>query len=492
MDTRSIGVTARSGGAPWRLAAAALLGVMAACAVNPVTGRREVTLISEAQEIAIGQQVDVEIRREMGVYDDPALQRYVEDLGRRMAAISHRPQLPWAFTVVDSPAINAFAAPGGYIFITRGILAYMGDEAELAGVIGHEIGHVTARHAAQQYTRATGGTIGLIALGIFVPGARPFGDLASTGLGLLFLKYGRDDELQSDRLGAEYAAAAGWDPHGVPRFLQTLSRISELSERGVPNWLSTHPEPGSRVELARPIAEKIAAGRTLAHNREAYERRVDGLVVGDNPKDGIVRGRAFLHPVLRFALEFPAGWEVQNSPEQVVAREPGQPHVMLLQIVRQPRGRDIREMALAHMTSNGFRHQDGERTRINGLDAYVGFYRGAVRDLGRVHLRAGHIQMPDRTVYVVAGFAPERQYERIDRDVTASIRSFRELTREQAAAIRPNRLAFYTVREGDTWQAIAQRASRGIVAATTLAIMNGHAVNEQPRPGARVRIVVEG
>ncbi len=160
------------------------LGLVAslACATNPVTGKRELSLLSEAQEIAIGQQSDAEVRRDMGVYDDPELQRYVSDIGDRLAKLSHRPHLPWQFTVVDHPAINAFALPGGYIYITRGILPYLDDEAELAGVLGHEIAHVTARHAAQQYTRATGGTLGLIALGIFVPATQPFGDLASMGL----------------------------------------------------------------------------------------------------------------------------------------------------------------------------------------------------------------------------------------------------------------------------------------------------------------------
>jgi predicted Zn-dependent protease len=478
---------------PLRQAApVALLALLAACATNPVTGQREVTLMSESQEISIGQQLDVDIRREMGVYDDPELQRYVSDLGQRLARVSHRPELPWHFTVVDNPAINAFAAPGGYIYITRGILAYMQDEAELVGVLGHEIGHVTARHAAQQYTRATGGTLGLIALGIFVPAARPFGDLASTGLGLLFLKYGRDDELQSDRLGIEYGVEAGWDPHGVPRFLRTLSRVSEMSERGVPNWLSTHPEPASRVEVARPIAQELAGGRDLTRNREAYARRIDGLVYGDNPKDGIIRGNAFLHPVLRFALEFPVGWELQNSPTQVMAREPGQQRYMVLQIVQKPSGRDIGEIAVNHMRGGNFQRVSGDRTRINGLDAYLGVYRGAIEGLGRVGMRAGHIVMPDRTVYVVAGFTPEAQFEAAHPTMTTAIQSFRELTRQQAAEIRPNRVDFYTVRAGDTWQSIAQGPSRGLVPAPTLAIMNGAEPAAQPRAGDRIKIVVVG
>ena len=180
--------------------------LMAACATNPVTGRREITLMSEAQEIALGKESDAQIRQEMGVYDDAdaaALrQRHRPAAGQVVAS---GPNLPWQFTVVDQPAINAFALPGGFIYLTRGILPFLDDEAELAGVLGHEIGHVTARHAAQQYTRAVGGSWPG-ALGVFVPAARPFGEASQQAMGLLFLKFGRDDELQSDQLGAGYAA----------------------------------------------------------------------------------------------------------------------------------------------------------------------------------------------------------------------------------------------------------------------------------------------
>jgi predicted Zn-dependent protease len=472
-------------------AVATVLALLSACATNPVTGQRQISLMSESQEIAIGQQADAEVRRDMGVYDDPELQRYVSDIGHRLASLSHRPNLPWSFTVVDHQAVNAFALPGGFIYITRGILPYLDDESELAGVLGHEIGHVTARHAAQQYTRATGGTIGLIALGIFVPAAQPFGDLASTGLGLIFLKYGRGDEVQSDRLGIEYAAAAGWDPSGVPRFLSTLSRLDSMNERGVPNWLSTHPEPASRVTEAQPIAATFASTSAGERNRELFLRNIDGVVFGDDPKDGIVRGNAFVHPVMRFALEFPEGWEVQNTPQQVAAREPGTQHYMLLQLVDQPRGRSVEDIARSSMGSAGFSPVDGQPAQINGLDAYVGTYRGSLRNVGRVMVRAAHIAL-GREVYFVAGFAPEPEFPALDADLAASLRSFRELSRDEASKVRPNRVDFYVVRAGDTWQSIASRAGRNIVRAAQLALMNGYEMNVQPRAGERIKIVVAG
>ena len=462
-----------------------------ACATNPVTGKKQISLLSEAEEAAIGQQQDAEVRREMGVYDNPALQRYVTDIGQRLAATSHRPTLPWTFTVIDSQAINAFALPGGYVYITRGILPYLDDESELAGVLGHEIGHVTARHAAQAYTRQAEAGLGLAVLSIFVPGTRPFTDLGSSGLGVLFLKNGREAEIEADRLGVEYASGGGWDPAGVPRFLSTLQRVDSLSERGVPNWLSTHPAPGSRVERAEPVAAKFASTSATAKNRDQYLEQIDGLVFGDNPKDGIVRGHVFLHPLLRLGIDFPDGWEVINTAEQVMAREPGTPHYMVLQEVEQARGRQLGDIAIAAMTRAGYKVIDGSMERINGLEAYVGTYRGSVQGAGRVIMRAAHIAM-GRQVYVVAGFAPEAEFPVVDKDVLGAVRTFRELSRDEVSRIRPNKVDFYVVRRGDSWQSIAARQGKDIVSAATLAIMNDHQVFDQPAPGDRIKVIVEG
>ena len=468
----------------------ALVVVTGACATNPVTGKKELSLMSEAEEIAYGQQADAEIRREMGIYDDAALQRYVADIGDRLANVSHRPQLPWSFAVVDHQAVNAFALPGGYIYITRGILPYLDDEAELAGVLGHEIAHVTARHAAQQSTRASLGGIGLAVLGIFVPATQPFGDLTSAALGVAFLKYGRDDERESDRLGMEYASRAGWDPAGVPQFLATLARIDELSERGVPNWLSTHPEPAARVVEAQPIVARLAAPSAAERGRERFWQRIDNIVVGDNPEEGIVRGNRFLHPPLRFALEFPEGWDITNTPEQVAAQEPGQKHYMLLQHVDRPQGRSIDEVATRSMAAARFQRLDGQVTTLNGAAAFIGRYQGQLDGVGPVTMRAAHIQN-GRQVFLLGGFAPRDEFPRVERDIEAAIRSYRPLTQREADDIRPNRLSIYTVRPGDTWQSISSRGG-GLVRANDLAIMNNSAVNEQPKAGQRIKVVVEG
>jgi predicted Zn-dependent protease len=476
-----------------RLILSALIGFVVSCATNPATGRREFTLMSEAQEIGIGRESDPQIKAEMGVYDDAELQKYVSDIGLRLAKLSERPSLPWQFTVVDQPAVNAFAVPGGFIYVTRGILPFLADEAELAGVLGHEIGHVTARHSAQQYTRSVGGVIGLGALGVFVPAVRPFGQLSETALSVMFLKYGRDDELQSDQLGAKYSVTGGWDPAGVPGMLSTLGRLDEAAgeRKGVPNFLSTHPEPLSRVKEIEPAVQQLQAGRTgLVTDRDAMLRRVDGVIYGDNPAQGIVRGSTFLHPPLRFRLDFPDQWQVANSPQQVVAKAPNAEVYLLLQLVQKPAGRDIQDVAANSMGTAGFRAIEGERTTINGLDAFVGVYQGQIEGFGAVTTRAAHISY-NSNIYMLAGIVSPDLFRQADGAFLGAIRSFRALSAGEADSIRPNRVDLYVVRAGDTWAALAER-SRGAIKPDTLAIMNKFAPGSTPPVGSRIKIVVEG
>jgi predicted Zn-dependent protease len=475
-----------------RAATLAITALTAACATNPVTGQREFTLMSEAQEIAMGRDADVQIKAEMGVYDDQALQQYVSRIGLQLAKLSERPGLPWQFTVVDQPAINAFALPGGFIYITRGILPFLDNEAELAGVLGHEIGHVTARHSVQQYTRAVGGTLLLGGLGVFVPAARPFGQISEQALALVFLKYGRDDELQADELGARYEMTAGWDPEGVPGMLSTLGRLDEAAgdRKGVPNWLSTHPDPLLRVSEIQPTVQKLKTGRTgLLTNRDALLQRIDGVIYGDNPSQGVIRGSAFLHPPLRFRIDFPTKWEIANSPQQVVAKAPDANVFMLLQAISKPQGSNVRDVALGSMQGAGFRHVEGDRATIDGLEAYVGVYEGQLEGLGPVASRAAHI-LYNNVYYLVAGLVSPDLFRQADATFLGSIRSFRSLSASEAESIRPLRVDLYVVRTGDTWASIAER-SNGSLKPATLAVMNHLAPDSQPQPGTRIKIVVE-
>jgi predicted Zn-dependent protease len=276
--------------------------------------------------------------------------------------------------------------------------------------------------------------------------------------------------------------------------LQTLARLDEASgsRRGVPNFLATHPAPADRVQHVmayvqkNPTAVSTSARRT---DENDYQRVVDGIVFGDSPSDGIVRGNEFLHPDLRLALAFPKGWEVQNSATQVIAKAPDRENYMLLTLVPNASG-SLQQIAQASMANAGFRQVQGERASLNGLDAYVGTYQGAMQGIGNIVTLAAHV-VHNRNVYMFAGLAPPNQFQNAQQQFVASIRSFRELSQEEAARIRPNRVDIYTVRNGDTWESLASRTG-DVVKPATLAIMNNYEPNEQPRTGDRIRIVVEG
>ena len=392
-----------------RPATAVLVLTLAACATNPATGKKEFSLMSEAQEIELGQEHGRRsAARDGRVQRSPSCSAMSRASACGSRAPRSGPNLPWHFAVVDEPAINAFALPGGYIYLTRGILPFLDNEAELAGVLGHEIGHVTARHSAQQYTKATSAGIGVTLLSIFVPEARPFQNLTETALGVLFLKYGRDDELQADRLGVDYTANTGWNPAGVGGHASN-ARAAGRGER----------QPQGRAELAvdasgarRSRASKCRrtsrrrrrgrlapAGRADATKAE-FLRRIDGIVFGDSPSQGIVRGNTFLHPDLRLSIDVSAAaGRFRTRRSQVMAKAPEQNDFMLLQLVPNASG-SLEQVARGTMANAGFQQVNGERAQVNGLDAYVGTYQGQMQGLGNVVTLAAHI-VHDRNVYLL-------------------------------------------------------------------------------------------
>jgi predicted Zn-dependent protease len=458
------------------------------CATNPATGRRQLILMSEQQEVQTGRESDAQIRKQMGVYDDPALQRYISSVGMKLVPQAHRPDLPWTFTVVDEPAVNAFALPGGFIYITRGILPFLRNEAELAGVLGHEIGHVDARHSAEAYSKQLGAGLGLAVAGIFAPGTQPLQGVAGAGLQVLFLKYGREAELEADGLGVGYESAAGWDPRGVPSMLNTLARLDEAdgTRRGVPNWALTHPPAADRVTRVQDAVAKAPAGARTT-NAPEFDRHLDGVIFGDSPEKGLIRHNEFVHPVLRFAVKFPDGWDVANGESQVTARQSDTGNVaMLLELVDGTS--PVQQLGPEQMTRAGWTEVSGDRTSINGLDAYVGTYEGVSQGT-RLRVMAAHVRAGAQT-YVIAGLAPSTEFGAATNTFASAIRTFRTLSRAEADAIHPDRVDFYVVRRGDTWDSLARGVSDGRVKAATLAIMNGSDPATPPRAGDRIRVVV--
>lgn len=298
----------------------ALVLASAACVKNAATGERQLLLVSEDKANSLGEQGAKEIVQSVGVVDDGKASAFVARLGQELAQKSERPEGPWTFQLLDDPAVNAFALPGGHIFVTRGILAYLGSAAELAGVIGHEIGHVTAKHSMDQMSKQTLAQLGLGIGGALSEDFAKIAPLGAAGMQLMFLKYGRDDEYQSDELGVRYASRAGYDAREIPKVYEALDRVSKSEGGGgaVPEWLSTHPNPGNRVERIREHVAKVPSGGKV--EREAYLRMLDGLVYGEDPREGYFVETRFVHPELGFQIDFPAGWKTSNSKSAVGAQ----------------------------------------------------------------------------------------------------------------------------------------------------------------------------
>jgi predicted Zn-dependent protease len=350
------------------------LALLTSCAVNPATGDRQLTLMSEGQEIQMGRDADPDIVASMGLYPDEGLQAYVQALGAQLAARSERPNLSWTFRVLDDPVINAFALPGGYIYVTRGILAYLDSEAELAGVLGHEIGHVTARHSVNQISRAQVAQLGMGVGMILVPELQQFEGLASASLGLLFLKFGRDDERQADELGVRYMGRLGYDPVQLSGVMGMLGRVTAgEGGGGTPEWLSTHPNPENREEAILRLAETAeVASDPPKVVREAFIQRLDGLVFGENPREGFFRGARFYHPDMRFQMDFPSGWQTANTRQAVQAISPQEDAVMALTVGE---GTGSGPALRSFLAQEGMQGAGLSESAVNGLPAAAADFR---------------------------------------------------------------------------------------------------------------------
>ncbi|HEX2189516.1 MAG TPA: M48 family metalloprotease [Longimicrobiaceae bacterium] len=420
------------------LALAALLGAgLPGCVINPVTGQRQIALVSESQEIQMGQQAAQEAAQSLGLVDDDALQAYVQRLGARLAAESERPGLPWAFRVVDDATPNAFALPGGYIFVTRGMLNLMDSEAELAAVLGHEIGHVTARHSVTQITRAQLAQLGLGVGSILFPSAaQQLGGLASGGLQLLFLSHGRDAERQADELGFKYALREGYDVREMDDIFASLQRIGDTQGQSpVPSWASTHPAPEERIRAARARADTVPGVERLALRRAEYLGQIDGLVYGENPRNGFFQDGVFLHPELRFRLQFPQGWQTQNLPQAVLAGSPRQDAVIQLTLAGTG---SAEEAAQRFLGQQGIQVGQTFRDRVNGIPVAGSSFQAQTQQ-GVVAGEVAFLEYGGR-VYQLLAYTSASAFGSYDRLFRQVIGTFAPLTDARALAAQPNRL----------------------------------------------------
>ncbi len=477
------------------LTCALLLG---SCAVNPVSGKQDFVLMSEEAELEVGRKTAPAILREFGYYDDAALQAYVQRVGEELAAHSHRTNLVYRFTVLDSTDVNAFALPGGYIYITRGMLAYLNSEAQLAAVLGHEIGHVTARHGVQQQSAAQaadiGFTLGSILLpGLGNPGAQQlFGTLGSA----LLSGYGREHELEADRLGAEYMAQSGYNPHeiiaviGMLKHQETFAKQLAAEEQREPRTyhglFATHPDNDTRLQQVVAGARALQRPGATRVNQHEFLNALKGLTFGDSEREGVRRGNQFYHQDLGFALSFPAGWRVENRPDSLIATAPqgdGILHVSSDDINKRVSPEEFlrTRLKLANL-------QNGEAFTHHGMQGYTALSRTRT-PYGQRLARFTVIYFGTRAFIFAGASKDERDTTRYDPDFIAAAKSFHALTEAERPLATALHLDLMRTGPATRFAKLARESRIPHHAEEQLRLLNQYYPEGEPAPGTLLKIV---
>ncbi|MCJ8170399.1 M48 family metalloprotease [Atopomonas sediminilitoris] len=478
-----------SGSKGW-LALVLLSGMLAlsGCAVNPATGQTDFVMMSEQEEVSLGQRYHQEVLKQYSLVEDKALRDYVERIGQRMARASHRSNLNYQFTVVDSPEINAFALPGGYIYIHRGLMSYLNSEAELAAVLGHEIGHVTARHSVRQHGQSSALSIlaNVVAIGT---GYGAAGDLTNV-LGTAVVRgYGRDMELEADGLGAQYLARAGYDPQAMIQVVRVLKAQEDFARAraaakgqeasgGYHGLFDTHPDNDRRLQ---EVIGKVPGGGSGEVGREAFLKRLNGVPFGDSAASGVRRGQRFYHAELNFTLEYPAGWGIVNQPDKLIGHTQDDQAFIIM-------GMEDRDERLT--PEEFLRKKVGRQSLVEefnlkqaGLSGYAAMIPGDKARRLAVVYHGKHAYM---FVAAVKGRAPiETQDDRF----MQVIRSFRPLTSKEKALAQPLRIRLHTVKAGETIRSLAGSSKFNEDGESQLRLLNGLYPSGEVKAGQVIKIV---
>jgi len=468
----------------WTRWAGVCLLLIAACTMNPATGERQLTLISEAQEIQMGAQTHPEVLAAFGAYDDPEWQAYIQELGAKIAATSERPDLDWTFTVLDDPVVNAMALPGGFIYVNRGILAHFNSEAELVSVLGHEIGHVTARHSVEQMSRAQLAQLGLGVAAIASEEFRQYAGLASQGLGILFLKFGRDDENQSDTLGLRYMTRAGYDPYEMPKVFATLDRVSDSQGlRGTPQWLSTHPDPGNRIGNIEARIGKLPPEQLQGTvGRESYLGRLEGIIFGDDPRQGYTIGNTYYHPELAFKIGFPDQWQIINQRQAVGALSPNRDAAVVLTLS----DKDSPQAAFEAF----FGQQGIQRGPSRGRNIYSFRAIDTQTGQGQAEGLIGYRSLEGR-VFQLMGYTGLETWDSYSNGMYESLKSFTRLTERRYLEVSPATIDIVKLPRSMNLTEFVRRYP-STVDVERLALINGVNGDTVMDPGRLVKRVVGG
>ena len=472
-----------------------LVTLSGACAVNPATGENDLVLMSESQEIAIGRQTHADILQAYGEYDNPELAAYVQKIGDRVAKNSHRQDLIYRFTVLDTPQVNAFALPGGYIYVTRGILAYLNTEDELAAVLGHEIGHVTARHAVRRHSTATvtGIAGAILASQAGVQGAEDVINILGTAL---VRGYGREHELEADRLGARYLAQTGYEPDAMldvikllknqELFENELARLEKRKPRTYHGLFATHPKNDVRLQTAIKESHSIKAGAIRRDkDRDEFLALMDGMVFGNSTREGVVRGEHFYHHDLDFTLKFPGGWRIKNQPHRVMATPAANDGLIVLTV--QDRNRRITPRQFMQERLQLDNLKSGEQIKHNGMTGYTALTRTDT-DFGP-RLARVVVLYHGKRAYIVAGTAKNKnQPYKYDDLILNTARSFRALEAEERelGMARKLRVKKFT---GQSYRELAEDSGLNHLAESQIRLLNGHYPSGAPASGNLIKTI---
>lgn len=465
-----------------------LLLLLSGCARNPVTGKKQLVLMSEKQEIAMGQEADPQIVAAYGLYEDKTLQDFINQKGQEMARISHRNQLDYTFRILDSPIINAFALPGGYVYFTRGIMAHFNNEAEFAGVLGHEIGHITARHSVAQQRNSLLSQLGLIAGVVLVPEFGQFADQASQGLSLMLLKFGRDAERQSDALGVEYSSRIGYDASEMAGFFNTLERNQVASGAGeLPEFLFTHPSPAGREAAVAKLAEEWKAKLNLTDprvNRDSYLKMLDGLVYGEDPRQGFLENRTFYHPELKFEFAVPAAWSFQNTPQQVQMAEKQGKAMMTLTLVE---GSSLQEASSSVLKQYVMELVEAEEITVNGLKAIR--MEAGQQQQETIIKTLSYVIEHGGFYYNLMGITHTESFDAFESVFLASMNSFRELKDAEKLNRKPERIRLKTVASDGTLQQVLSGFGVAKDRLEEVSLINGMSLTDRVPKGTLIKLV---
>jgi len=445
--------------------------------------------MTEGQEIALGAQSDPQIVAAYGLYNDTEIQTFIQQKGKAMAAISHRPDLNYEFKVLDSPVINAFAVPGGYVYFTRGILAHFNNEAEFPGVLGHEIGHITARHSAKQQSNAQLAQVLFIGGMIASESFRNFAQPINQGMGLLFLKFGRDDESQSDKLGAEYSTKIGYDAHQMANFFGTLKKMREQSGQSIPDFASTHPNPADRekkVHIYANTRQSESDLSTFKTNRDSYLRMIDGITYGEDPRAGFFENNTFYHPDLKFQFPVPNGWQTQNLPSVVQMAPEANDAMMTMTLAANG---NLRDIASKFVNDNNLSVVEQSSTSVNGYEAYALITSQAANAQTQqpaLKIMTYFISYGNN-VYQFNGIAEANNFNKYFNTFRNTMKNFNQLTDSEKLNRQPRTLKIVTVKQNSTLRQALESYNAKSADMNDLSLLNGMELGEQVTRGMLIK-----